>query len=46
MVVTNKNKSLEKICTDFSEAVRKYGVNIAEKIHLRINEFLPPQMLI
>ena len=38
MVVTYKNKSLEKICTDFSEAVRKYGTKIAEKIHLRINE--------
>lgn len=38
MVVTYKNKSLEKICTDFSEAVCKYGTKIAEKIHLRINE--------
>jgi proteic killer suppression protein len=38
LIVTYKNKSLEKICTDFSEAVRKYGTKIAEKIHLRINE--------
>ena len=38
LIVTYKSKSLEKICTDFSEAVRKYGIKIAEKIHLRINE--------
>ena len=38
LIVTYKSKSLEKICTDFSEAVRKYGIKIAEKVHLRINE--------
>ena len=38
LIVTYKSKSLEKICTDFSEAVRNYGIRIAEKIHLRINE--------
>lgn len=38
LVVAYKNKILEKICTDFSEAVRRYGIKIAEKIHLRINE--------
>ena len=38
LIITYRNKSIERICTDFSEAVRKYGVSIAEKIHLRINE--------
>lgn len=38
VIITYKNKRLEKVCTNFSEATRKYGINIAEKIHLRINE--------
>lgn len=38
LIVTYKNRSLEKICTDFSEAIRKYGLNIAQKIHMRIGE--------
>lgn len=38
VVVTYKNKRLKKVCTDFSVAVREYGMDIAEKIHLRINQ--------
>ena len=36
VVVTYKTKSLEKICTDVSKAIRKYGEEIAQKIYQRI----------
>lgn len=38
MVVTYKSKSIEKICTDVSKAIRKYGEEIAQKIYQRLNE--------
>ena len=38
VVVTYKSKSLEKICTDVSKAIRKYGEEIAQKIYQRLNE--------
>ena len=38
MVVTYKNKSLEKICTNFSKALRKYGEDIAQKLYQRLYE--------
>lgn len=33
-----RTKSLSKICTIYSEAQKKYGVNMADKIHQRIAE--------
>ena len=38
MVVTYKNKNLEKICTDISKAIREYGFDMAKKIHQRVKE--------
>ena len=38
MIVTYKNKTLEKICNDFSKAMRNYGENIAQKLYQRLNE--------
>ena len=38
MIVTYKNKSIERICTDYSEAIRKHGSDIANKLHQRIYE--------
>lgn len=36
MRITYKSKKLEGICTNFTKAVKAYGEDIAEKIHLRI----------
>jgi len=33
-----KNKKMEAICTDASEAQKKYGEQMAEVIHLRIDQ--------
>ena len=38
MIVTYKNKSLEKVCNDFSKAMRVYGEDIAKKLYQRLNE--------
>ena len=38
MQIAYKTKKLEKICTDFSEAVIEYGILIAQKIHMRIDQ--------
>ena len=38
MIVTYKNKSIERICTDYSEATRKHGSDIAKKLYQRIYE--------
>lgn len=38
MQITYKNKKIEKICTNASEAVKKHGSEMAEKIHQRIDE--------
>lgn len=33
-----KTKRLEKVCTNVTEAEKKYGQEMAEKIHLRIDQ--------
>lgn len=38
MQIEYKTKKLEKICTNAREAERRYGREIAEKIHQRIDE--------
>lgn len=38
MKIEYKTKKLEKICTDAKEAKKKYGLEMAIKIHQRINE--------
>ena len=38
MIVTYKSKSLEKVCNDFSKAMRTYGEDIAKKLYQRLNE--------
>lgn len=38
MEVEYKNISLEKVCTNASVAKKKYGTEMAEKIHLRIDQ--------
>ena len=38
MLITYKNKKIQKICTNFSKALCTYGYDIAQKIHMRINE--------
>lgn len=38
--IAYKNKSLEKICTDASAAVRKYGFEMAVRIRMRIGEMM------
>ena len=38
--VEYKNNSIRKICTNASAAVRKYGIEMAEKIHQRIGEMI------
>lgn len=40
MEIAYKNKSLEKICTDASAAVKKYGVEMAARIRMRIGEIM------
>lgn len=36
--ISFKNKKIEKICTDTSYARKKHGIDMANKIHQRINE--------
>lgn len=36
--ITYKNSKIEKICTCYFEAERKYGKEMAEKIHMRIDQ--------
>lgn len=38
MEITYKNSKLQKVCKNFSEAEKRYGKDMAEKIHLRINQ--------
>ena len=38
MKVTYKNKKIEKICTDAKTAEKSYGQEMADRIHLRIDE--------
>ena len=38
MEITYKNKNIMKVCTNASYAERKYGSDMAEKIHQRIDE--------
>ena len=36
--ITYKNRKIEKVCTNASEAKKQYGTQMAEKIHQRIDE--------
>lgn len=38
MDVKYRNKGIEKVCTNASVAEKKYGSNMAEKIHQRIDQ--------
>ena len=38
MEIEYKNKKIEKVCTDASTAEKKYGWEMAKKIHQRIDE--------
>ena len=38
MKITYKTRKIEKVCTLASEAEKKYGLEMAEKIHQRIDE--------
>ena len=38
MQVEYKNRTIEKVCTNASVASKKYGNEMAEKIHQRIDE--------
>lgn len=38
MQVKYKNRNIEKVCTNASAASKKYGNEMAEKIHQRIDE--------
>ena len=38
MEITYKTRKIEKVCTLASEAEKKYGLEMAEKIHQRIDE--------
>lgn len=40
MQVEYKNNSIRKICTNASAAERKYGIEMAEKIHMRIDQMI------
>ena len=40
MQIEYKNSRLAKICTSIYEAEKKYGREMAEKIHLRIKQIL------
>lgn len=38
MQIKYKNKKIEAVCTDASEAKKKYGEQMADIIHLRIDQ--------
>lgn len=38
MQVLYRTKKLEKVCTNLKEAVKQYGDDMAEKIHLRVSQ--------
>ena len=38
MEVAYKTRALQRVCTDAQEARRKYGVNMARLIHLRVEQ--------
>lgn len=40
MRITYKSKKIEKVCTVASEAEKKYGLEMAAKIHQRIDEII------
>lgn len=38
MEIEYQNKSIEKVCTNASAAEKKYGAEMAEKIHMRVDQ--------
>lgn len=38
MKISYKSRKIEKVCTNASEAEKRYGSKMAEKIHQRIDE--------
>lgn len=38
MDIDFKNKAIEKICTNASVAIKKYGIEMAERIQMRIKQ--------
>ncbi|MBO4389107.1 MAG: type II toxin-antitoxin system RelE/ParE family toxin [Spirochaetales bacterium] len=38
MEITYRDRSIARVCTDYSEALRHYGAVMALKIHQRVNE--------
>lgn len=38
MDISYRTKKLRKVCTDYGVAQREYGLEMAEKIHLRIDD--------
>ena len=38
MQIEYKNKKLAEICTDISKAEKKHGLEMAERIHLRVQQ--------
>ena len=40
MQIEYKNRTIQKVCTDASVASKKYGLEMADKIHLRIDQIM------
>ena len=40
MQIEYKNRTIQKVCTDASVASKKYGSEMADKIHLRIDQIM------
>ena len=40
MNITYRNRKIEKICTDAKTAEKSYGLEMAQKIHQRIDEII------
>ena len=38
MLIEFRTKTIQRVCTNLSAAEKKYGSNMAEKIHLRIDQ--------
>lgn len=38
MIITYKNNKIKKVCTNVSEAEKRHGLEMAEKIMLRIDQ--------
>lgn len=45
MKVEYKNKSIEKVCTNASFAIKKHGSDMAEKINQRIGEIIAAEIV-